>query len=109
MTQPQHRGASGYPMNAFVTSASAEDLGLVDGADLDSGVAGGVVGSLLAVIVAGYDAETYTFGNRHNRRGFGTLRPKLRVRSALMTVEQVNNSTGTVPYLHHDHAARRAC
>jgi hypothetical protein len=54
-----HRGASGYPTNAFVTSASAEELGLVDGADLDSDVAGRVVESLMAVIVAAYDAETY--------------------------------------------------
>jgi len=54
-----HRGAGGYPTNAFVTSASAEELGLVDGADLDSSIAGRVVGSLMAVVVAAYDAETY--------------------------------------------------
>lgn len=54
-----HRGSGGYPTNAFVTSASAEELGLVDGADLGSDIAGPVVGSLLAVIVAAYDAETY--------------------------------------------------
>lgn len=52
-------GSGDYPTNAFVTSASAEALRLVDGADLDSDVAGRVVGSLLAVIVAAYDAETY--------------------------------------------------
>ena len=54
-----HRGSGKYPLNAFVTSASAEDLGLVDGADLDSSIAGRVVGSLVAVIVAAYDAETF--------------------------------------------------
>ncbi len=54
-----HRGSGKYPLNAFVTSASAEELGLVDGADLDSGIAGPVVGSLMAVIVAAYDAETF--------------------------------------------------
>jgi hypothetical protein len=53
------RGSHGYPTNAFVTSASAEALGLADGADLDSDIAGSVVGSLLAVIVAAYDDETY--------------------------------------------------
>jgi hypothetical protein len=53
------RGSGDYPTNAFVTSASAEELGLVDGADLDSSIAGRVVGSLVAVIVAAYDAETY--------------------------------------------------
>jgi hypothetical protein len=54
-----HRGSGKYPLNAFVTSESAEALGLVDGADLDPGIAGPVVGSLLAVIVAAYDAETF--------------------------------------------------
>jgi hypothetical protein len=54
-----HRGSLGYPTNAFVTSASAETLGLVDGADLDSDIAGPVVGALVAVIVAAYDNETY--------------------------------------------------
>jgi hypothetical protein len=54
-----HRGSGGYPTNAFVTSASAEELGLADGADLDPGIAGRVVGSLVAVIVAAYDAETF--------------------------------------------------
>ena len=54
-----HRGSGKYPMNAFVTLASAEELGLVDGADLDSDIAGAVVSSLTAVIVAAYDAETF--------------------------------------------------
>jgi GR25 family glycosyltransferase involved in LPS biosynthesis len=54
-----HRGSLGYPTNAFVTSASAGELGLVDGADLDSDIAGRVVGSLMAVVVAAYDNETY--------------------------------------------------
>jgi hypothetical protein len=54
-----YRGSGGYPTNAFVTSASAEELGLVDGADLDPDIAGPVIGSLVAVIVAAYDDETY--------------------------------------------------
>src|ERR1700684_3003490 len=54
-----HRGSGKYPLNAFVTSVSAEELGLVDGAGLDSGIAGRVVGSLMAVVVAAYDAETF--------------------------------------------------
>jgi hypothetical protein len=53
------RGSGDYPTNAFVTSVSAEKLRLVDGADLDSSICGRVVGSLSAVIVAAYDAETY--------------------------------------------------
>jgi hypothetical protein len=54
-----HRGASGYPTNAVVTVAPAEKLGLVDGTDLDSAIGETVVASLMAVIVAAYDAETY--------------------------------------------------
>jgi hypothetical protein len=54
-----HRGSHGYPTNAFVTSASPQELGLVDGADLDSDIAGAVVRSLVAVIVAAYDNETF--------------------------------------------------
>lgn len=54
-----HRGSGDYPTNAFVTAASAEELGLVDSDDLDPQIAGRVIGSLLAVIVAAYDAETY--------------------------------------------------
>lgn len=54
-----HRGSAGYPLNAFVTSASEQELGLVDGTDLDSDIAGAAVRSLVAVIVAVYDAETF--------------------------------------------------
>lgn len=54
-----HRGSGGYPTNAFVTSASEQQLGLVDGADLDHDIAGLVVGALMAVIVAAFDDETY--------------------------------------------------
>jgi hypothetical protein len=54
-----HRGSHGYPLNAFVTSASAQELGLVDGADLTPDIADAVVRSLMTVIVAAYDAETF--------------------------------------------------
>ncbi len=54
-----NRGSGGYPTNAFVTSTSAEELGLVDGADLDHDIASPVIESLMAVIVAAYDDETY--------------------------------------------------
>jgi len=52
-----HRGSGKYPLNAFVTSS--ERLGLVDGADLDSDIASAFVGSLVAVIVAAYDADSF--------------------------------------------------
>ncbi len=53
------RGSGDYPTNAFVTAVSAQELGLVDGADLDHDIASPVIGSLMAVIVSAYDAETY--------------------------------------------------
>jgi hypothetical protein len=53
------RGSGDYPTNAFVSSSTADELGLVDGADLEPVIAGRVVGSVMAVIVAAYDAETY--------------------------------------------------
>ncbi|MFI4990778.1 MAG: hypothetical protein ACHQHO_07690 [Solirubrobacterales bacterium] len=54
-----NRGSGDYPTNAFVTSVPAEELGLVDGADVDPDIASPVVGSLVAVVAAAYDAETY--------------------------------------------------
>jgi hypothetical protein len=54
-----HRGSHGYPRNSFVTSAPAQELELLDGADLDPDIAGRVVGSLMAVIVGAYDDETF--------------------------------------------------
>lgn len=54
-----NRGSGDYPTNAFVTSAPAEAMGLVDGADLHVGIGEVVVASLRAVITAAYDAETY--------------------------------------------------
>jgi hypothetical protein len=53
------RGSGGYPTNAFVRSVPADELGLVDGADLDSGIGAAVGASLVAVVVAAYDDETY--------------------------------------------------
>jgi hypothetical protein len=54
-----HRGSHGYPRNAFVTSTPAQELGLLGGADLGQDIAGLVVGTLVAVIVAAYDDETF--------------------------------------------------
>lgn len=52
-------GSSGYPLNAFLTFFSCEKLGLKKGHQLDSGVPNRVAESLVAVIVAAYDAESY--------------------------------------------------
>jgi hypothetical protein len=53
------RGASGYPLNAFVSTMSAGDLGLVDGEDAPEGFANKVARSLLAVVVSVFDDETF--------------------------------------------------
>ncbi|HEV3320791.1 MAG TPA: hypothetical protein VG147_01215 [Solirubrobacteraceae bacterium] len=66
------RGSHGYPLNAFVASASAQELGLVDGADLDSDIAGAVVRSLMAVIVAAYDDETFVIWEPTSAKYRGT-------------------------------------
>lgn len=53
------RGASGYPLNAFLSTMSADDLRLVDGQDAPAGFANQVAGSLLAVVVSVFDDETF--------------------------------------------------
>jgi hypothetical protein len=58
------KGASGYPLNAFVSSKSAAGLGLVDREQVPEGLASAVAESLLAVIVAAFDAETFMVWSR---------------------------------------------
>lgn len=53
------RGSGGYPLNGFVVTASERDLGLADAADLGQDLPNVVARSLVAVIVAAYDAETF--------------------------------------------------
>ncbi len=53
------RGASGYPLNAFVTIKSSVDLGLTDGQAAAGDVPRQIAESLLAVIVAAFDAESF--------------------------------------------------
>jgi hypothetical protein len=53
------KGALGYPLNAFVSTMSAGDLGLVDGEDAPKSFPGAVTESLLAVVVSAFDAESY--------------------------------------------------
>jgi hypothetical protein len=54
-----YASASGYPRNAFIVRKSCAELGLVDGKSLDASFAGEVTTSLLAVLVAAYDAESF--------------------------------------------------
>jgi hypothetical protein len=67
------QGSHGYPLNAFVTSATEEALGLVDGAILDTDIAVTVVKSLVAVIVAAYDAETFLIWEPGEKRKDGPV------------------------------------
>lgn len=53
------RGASGYPLNAFVITKSSSDLGLVDGGDAPERLSQEVAASLLAIVVAAFDAESF--------------------------------------------------
>lgn len=52
-------GTSGYPTNAFVVSKASQELGLSDRQDAPNDLAQDVVSSLMAVIVAAFDAESY--------------------------------------------------
>ncbi len=54
-----NRGASGYPLNAFVSGKSSSALGLMDRQQVPQNLANEVAESLLAVIVAAFDAETF--------------------------------------------------
>lgn len=51
--------ASGYPLNAFVSSRSAAELGLVDRGTLSEGFGARVAATVMAVIVSTFDAESY--------------------------------------------------
>jgi hypothetical protein len=52
-------GASGYPLNAVVTSTPEEELDLTDGEELPPAIGTTVARSLMAVIVGAYDGETF--------------------------------------------------
>jgi hypothetical protein len=52
-------GASGYPLNAFVTSANEAELGLIDGTEVSSDIVSAISGSLMAVIVGAYDGVSF--------------------------------------------------
>jgi hypothetical protein len=54
-----YAGSSGYPTNAFVVAKSCAELGLAEGQDLDEAFAGEVARSLVGVLVAAYDAESF--------------------------------------------------
>jgi hypothetical protein len=52
-------GSSGYPLNAFVCHASARQLGLGPGGQIDDACQASIVESVDAVLVSVYDAEAY--------------------------------------------------
>ncbi len=52
-------GASGYPLNAFVSNRDPVALGLSGGQRLDSEFVESFLGSISAIVVAVHDAETY--------------------------------------------------
>lgn len=53
------RGAHGYPLNAFLTSRSSAELGLVDRRQAPKALSQLVVESLLAVVVSAFDGESF--------------------------------------------------
>jgi len=59
-------GTGGYPTNAFVLTQSSQDLGLVDRQDAPKDLAEEVAASLLAIVVAAFDAESYLLWLDHD-------------------------------------------
>jgi hypothetical protein len=53
------RGSSGYPLNAFVCRASAKQLRLEPGIEIDAEAQSHIVETAQAVIVSVYDAEAF--------------------------------------------------
>lgn len=53
------RGASGYPLNGFLVTRPAVELGLIDAQDVPEHLAQDVVSALIAVVVAAFDAESF--------------------------------------------------
>ncbi|MEA2252004.1 MAG: hypothetical protein QOG70_2246, partial [Solirubrobacteraceae bacterium] len=53
------QSASGYPLNAFLITRPAADLGLVPGRSVAEGFASEVMKSLAAVVVSAFDAESF--------------------------------------------------
>lgn len=53
------RVSNGYPLNAFVVSRSSAELGLAADAALGEAFTEEVVQSLLAVVIAAFDAESF--------------------------------------------------
>jgi len=52
-------GTTGYPTNAFVVTRSSADLGLADLQDAPENLAEEVASSLMAIVVAAFDAESF--------------------------------------------------
>jgi hypothetical protein len=52
-------GATGYPTNAFIVNRSSRDFGLIDRRDAPANLAQEVASSLLAIVVAAFDAESF--------------------------------------------------
>jgi len=52
-------GATGYPTNAFIVDRSSRDFGLNDRQDVPENLAQEVASSLLAIVVAAFDAESF--------------------------------------------------
>lgn len=53
------QGASGYPLNAFVSTEASGDLGLLDRQQVLKDVPDRVAASLWAVVVSAFDAESF--------------------------------------------------
>lgn len=63
-----HASAFGYPLNAFVVTRYAADLGLVDGHPAPDGLPKDVASSLQAIIVSAFDATSFAIWDRRKSK-----------------------------------------
>lgn len=67
-TEAVESGAFGYPLNAFVVTKSAIDLGLVNGGQVPNQLPGQIVRTLLAIVVSAFDATSFATWTTESRR-----------------------------------------
>jgi hypothetical protein len=64
-TNALRTGSSGYPLNAFVTTRTADALGLIDHTALEESGIDKICEALIAVIVSAFDAESFLIWTKH--------------------------------------------
>ena len=68
ITATIRRGASGYPLNAFVVLQPCRSFGFTPGGHFDSQLASEVASTVAAIVVSAFDAESFlVWGQNHGK------------------------------------------